>query len=1104
MGIRDEDLEAGLFEAFRSPRDESALQAIQRLHGAGSSLLLRETDADSSPVLLRRDRDPVHDDPRYRILGEIARGGIGVVYKAHDQDLNRDVALKVLRPEHAGRDDVIQRFIEEAQVGGQLQHPGIVPIYGLGLQPDGRPSFVMKLIKGKTLAGLLDDNPRGIDLLAVFEQVAQTIAYAHSRGVIHRDLKPANVMVGAFGEVQVVDWGFAKVLGHDDVAPGPAPLQTVVTTVRTGSEGSQSIAGSVMGTPAYMPPEQAMGQIAELDERSDVFALGAILCEILTGKPPYTGEQKDQLIAAMQCRLEPALERLEGADAAAELIRIARDCLQPLPGDRPRDARVLAERLAAHFASVEDRARQAQLDAVAAEAKAAKERYARRRALVLAAAAMVAILAGGGGYLYWRHDRDAREAEATPRIAGALRRATGHEGQQDWAAAVAAARDAVVIAHSEGIDDAGAAVMLARFEQERQAAEDTATRSAADDVLLAALEEARALGSDHYSPTQIDAAYVAAVTSRWPGMAVDTAELRRSVHADAIAAAFDSWAYLRRESEPLRNEDWQQIDAWARAIDPAANALRDAVAQRDYDALEALAAEQDLDALPPNRIDFITRVLVWGERNQSALGLLRRAHLRHPGDFWINFRLGLAAMNVDDFELAIRHLSAALALRPQSIESRHRLGVALDWQGHLDDALEVWQDAVALRPDWLHGRLHVATSLWRKHLVDEAEEECQKVLQMASGDPKSAAEAHFHLGVINSRVRRDRSAAEQSYRDAIALDPSNPRYPIELGFVLQSQGDLRGAARAFEESARLEPDNPRPWWNLTMVRNARGDFEGALLACREATALDTSLRGWPGVQLCDHLCRYDEAIAEMERTLTDQSLDAGGRALEHCHIGVALRKKREWQQAIESGERSIQIAQDDYQLHYPLALTLEEAGRFADAAHAYRRVVDLNPLAVKANQGLSRMKQFLTWEPQLPELLQDGAASLTPADRASLGWLLLCRQRYAESARCYQEALAEIGPAAIVSPHVHPAIRSAVRAGGEWQSQGLVWIRAFLARQEARWEEQPMTTMVDLLTMRNDPDLAAVRDAEDQSPEWKQYWADHDALIARIQAEATR
>ena len=490
MGIRDDHLEAGLFEAFRTPENESVLGSIERLHGAGSSVLLREAEDDTSPILIRRaDGEAARDDSRYQVLGEIARGGIGVVYRGRDKDLNRDVALKVLRPEYAGRDDVVRRFIEEAQVGGQLQHPGIVPIYGIGLQEDGRPRFAMKLIRGQTLAELLHDNPREVDLLSVFEQITQTMAYAHSRGVIHRDLKPANVMVGAFGEVQVVDWGFAKVLLQEQVERPPEG--TVIATVRSGPVGSQSVAGSVMGTPAYMPPEQAMGRNDDLDERSDVFALGGILCELLTGKAPYTGEPKDQLIAAVQCRLDPALERLQAADAPDELKQIVRDCLEPLTADRPRNARVVAERLATYLANVEARARTAELDTVSSEATAAREQHARKRALALATAALLLIGVGGGGLLFWMQDRDAREASAAPQIAAALREAMGSVGKQDWTAAASAAQRAVDIAASEGVGDAGARSLLERVEAERVVAVEAEHRAAADDALLAELEEIR-------------------------------------------------------------------------------------------------------------------------------------------------------------------------------------------------------------------------------------------------------------------------------------------------------------------------------------------------------------------------------------------------------------------------------------------------------------------------------------------------------------------------------------------------------------------------------------------------------------------------------------
>ena len=200
---------------------------------------------------------------------------------------------------------LVRRFVEEAQIGGQLQHPGIVPVYELGTFADARPYFTMKLVKGRrwrrcwtTRQDPAEDRPR---FLAIFEQVCQTMAYAHARGVIHRDLKPSNVMVGAFGEVQVMDWGLAKVLARggaaDEAASPPEPEHEChphgPERTRLPTRRRPAV---VLGTPAYMAPEQASGELDRIDERADVFGLGAILCEILTGKPPYTGRTSEEVL----------------------------------------------------------------------------------------------------------------------------------------------------------------------------------------------------------------------------------------------------------------------------------------------------------------------------------------------------------------------------------------------------------------------------------------------------------------------------------------------------------------------------------------------------------------------------------------------------------------------------------------------------------------------------------------------------------------------------------------------------------------------------------------------------------------------------------------
>jgi hypothetical protein len=274
---------------------------------------------------------------------------MGVVLKARDENLGRDLAIKVLHESQAFKPGVVNRFIEEAQIGGQLQHPGIAPVHELGVFEDGRPFFSMKLVQGETLAELLQRraDPREDQgrFVGIFLQICQTMAYVHSRGVVHRDLKPSNIMVGAFGEVQVMDWGLAKVLSDrpipGEVVPETPPAFRGLKTHRTGSDttpvpdDAMTQMGCVLGTPAYMPPEQALGQIDQLDARSDVFSLGGILAEILTGKPPYVQQVDSGVMQqATAGRLDACHQRLAESGADPALVDLARHCLQRQPADR--------------------------------------------------------------------------------------------------------------------------------------------------------------------------------------------------------------------------------------------------------------------------------------------------------------------------------------------------------------------------------------------------------------------------------------------------------------------------------------------------------------------------------------------------------------------------------------------------------------------------------------------------------------------------------------------------------------------------------------------------------------------------------------------------
>ena len=282
---------------------------------------------------------------RYQIEKEIGRGGMGIVYQARDLELNRSIAVKVLRKEYKGLEEAIQQFSNEAAIMGSLQHPGVIQIYQCGKTPDDRPFHAMKLIRGETMSKHIAERdqtkkPDGA-LLAIFAAVAQAMAYTHSQEIVHLDLKPANIMVGRFGEVHVMDWGLARSLKLKAQQKRLNHYSLENTTV------FEDESNHVHGTLRYMAPEQARAET--VDKRTDVFCLGSILCEILTGQPPYTGKDRFKVLVQAQCGiLAPALERLDACGAAPSLIRLAKNCMKPVPEDRPQDASVIAKEMAGY------------------------------------------------------------------------------------------------------------------------------------------------------------------------------------------------------------------------------------------------------------------------------------------------------------------------------------------------------------------------------------------------------------------------------------------------------------------------------------------------------------------------------------------------------------------------------------------------------------------------------------------------------------------------------------------------------------------------------------------------------------------------------------
>lgn len=864
---------------------------------------------------------------RFQIRGEIAQGGFGRVFRAEDPTLGREVAIKILRADRPGDRSLRQRLLEEGRFGGRLQHPAIVPVYEIGTTPTGEPYLAMKVVDGRDLATLLRERAtpshERARFVAIFEQVCQAIAYAHGRGIVHRDLKPQNIMIGAFGEVQVMDWGLAAEIAIEQGAV-PAP---------------------VSGTPAYMAPEQARGEQVGGGVPADVFGLGAILCEILTGEPPYgQGSLTQTLARARAGDLSRARSLLVDCSTDRELAELAQQCLGAEPAQRPIRAADVASAVRTHLDSAAERVRRAELAASVAQARELSERRARRATAALAA---VVVAVGIAGLASWyaiesaqRTRTDSEERRLTDALVEVERRVA--------AAGVSTARDLAAWNHALATADGMRALITASVRP--QLAERAHGLWAHVEQRTTDLRFLAALDADLHDTTtenrwdrrpvaqSIRTAMAARLGAPIELLTVDgvAATLARIEPRDDLVNALDAWA--RVELEVDRNSPiGAQVHRVANAmdLDPWRRDLRAATAAGDLEQLRALADAPAAASAQPSSLRLLALALVRKADYGTGIRLLRRSAQRYPShsDTLTDLAWLLLEQALYDPEEVRGYARTILALNPNCGSAYHMLAYLAAQKSDLDTAVELAERAVQCGPN-------------------------------DTGFRATLASLRLRCGEIATGLADLRWCIERS-------DPNHAVYPDllqQLGAALTLAGHPEEAVDAYckaighhryrQDQASYFPD-PELVPQLLEIARARlsgGTWQVELLVANLLDFIDDApaalaayervTRASPAVMV-----RIQARILELRATLGQPAADLGAaaRAIDAVSAGAdyaAARARLTTAVAALRETGQIQLAE------YSEGLLCEQHGLLSDALPHYRAALAADRSAVAVWQHL--------------------------------------------------------------------------------------------------------------------------------------------------------
>jgi serine/threonine protein kinase/Flp pilus assembly protein TadD len=1022
-------LEALFFEALEKPaaaraefleracRGNAALRAgIARLLAAHShaGAFLESTRAPTSDLSPQGSSPAAPDVPqtktpelvagaviagRYKLLEEIGEGGMGSVWMAQQSGpIRRLVAVKVIK---AGMDSksVMARFDAERQALALMDHPNIARVYDAGATADGRPFFVMELVKGLPITEFCDQRRLTLrERLHLIVPVCQAIQHAHQKGVIHRDIKPRNVLIAMYDDApvpKVIDFGVAKAMSQ------PLTEQTLATGF-----------GAVVGTPEYMSPEQATFNNLDIDTRSDVYSLGVLLYELLTGSPPITRETMRTIGLLEVLRVvreeEPPLPSTRLSTA---------ETLLSLAANRSTEARKLTSLLRNELdwivmkALEKDRRRRYEsansmaldmlryLAGEPVQAAPPSLRYRlrkfvnRHRGRVAATAALLVALALGTGGTMWgllsaeraltvqaNQSRIAEEREASRlRLEADLaveRHAEELREVRDRDAAMASLAQAQNSLHAGDARRAGEAIEQAEKRIEEKGAEDLRIQLDRCRTELATLRLLDQIDNDIWTLMDGKALAWDAILPRWGkvfsdyGIAIDSRageeaaqKVNRSLISERLLASLDLW-FIVDNRKPALGKLLAAIDpdefrtqcrtmgyertllSWAfhGKTPPSVQPVWFAVAHgSDVNVDRAVRERLLLSAyhVKPSSFALLMTLGQLDDINDRESGPRRAAWYRaavaaNSASAHAWNNLGLALRDASDISGAAAALQEAIRLKPQLIEAQNNLGVVLRDQGDLVRSIACFREAIRLAPALALPHANLAMVLNDTGDYAGAIAASRESLRL---DPNLAV-AHHNLGFARAALG-DYPGAMKCYNTALELNPKGSQTHNNLGNALSALGNYAQAVPHYREAIRLDPRYAEAYNNLGMTLRALRDHTGAIAAYREAIRLDPKsalIHTNLGIALGE-AGRLPEAMVEHQEAIRlNPKL-----ALAHVNLGMIHLQLKEYSQAIERAREAVRLDAKFSNAHALLGFALQQTGDVASARAALTEAARLNP-----------------------------------------------------------------------------------------------------------------------------------------------------------------